>query len=391
MSARSHSVEDCYEARNAPGFREAATVVGVCRSQLAALSAAILGDVRAGAAVAMLDALRPTLGDREVAAAPLWSGVCDDASPYEFSVAMRAGAAPDLRLLLEAHAQPASVERYWSAAERLNAALEREFGLSLETWRRIEPLFRPGNADAFFAMYHGLEFRSDGRRLVKLYVNPAASGRDGWDVVADAADALGVGVACRALRRRIPAHARIMLLSIDLADAGRSRFKAYVRYFGASVHELASAYEAGRTALPGDVGTFIDTMTGGKTALCERPVFVTYHLEPDRQEPMHVVLAVPVFPYSPDDVVARQRVLDLLARFEICSEPYRAALATFSQSAQPTVGLHSYVSLQRETQGARITTYFSPLLYARRYGFQALSPQTDFWRSPERCRDTSNT
>jgi hypothetical protein len=38
------------------------------------------------------------------------------------------------------------------------------------------------------------------------------------------------------------------------------------------------------------------------------------------------------------------------------------------------VGLHSYISFQREPEGARVTTYFAPRAYAARFGWGAVEP-----------------
>lgn len=371
------------------------TIFGRCRAQLGVLCRGVLGEARADEAVAQLDKLVPALGDRPVSAPPLWSGMCDDASPYELSVAMRSGGssevgrrnqAADVRLLLEAHRSPASPQAYWRASQRLTHVLCQVAGVDWAGVRQIEDLFVPRVQQPFFVCQHGLEFRADRRALGKIYLNPAASGRDPWEVVGQAAERLGVVEACRRLRRELPASARVTLISVDLSRGSAPRFKVYVRRWHATPDELTDAYMRGEHAREQDIPAFTRLLTGSEGSLARRPVFMTYHLTKTNALPSRVVLSLPMFPYCAHDGVARDRILRLLDHFAIDPKPYltvhRAVCGVGVVQGPSTVGSHSYVSFQREATGARVTTYFCPLLYAPRHGLLALDPQKNFWADP---------
>src|SRR5687767_12841756 len=76
-------------------------------------------------------------GRARVDEAPPWaSDVCDDHAPFEFSIAVDGGR-PELRVLVEARGEPATLRSNQAAGARLNGWLEREFGADLGRLRAL--------------------------------------------------------------------------------------------------------------------------------------------------------------------------------------------------------------------------------------------------------------
>jgi hypothetical protein len=325
--------------------------------------------------------LAPFLSCRSLEAAPLWSGVCDDCSPYELSVAFRRET-NDIRLLLEAQSDPASVDGYWAAACRLQDELARTLHAELEPFRRIAADFAPTDPHALFGQYQAIEWRADGQSLVKVYLNPAARGAQHTAAALGiAAERFNVAKAWQKLAASLDSSARPVLLSIDLCRA--PRFKVYVRRWDADPIALNAEYNRLSGTTGDDLVRFAGIITGNARRLSARPIFVVYHLSPERELPSKLVLDIPLFPFADSDATAYHRIVTLLEELRISPVEYqRAVRALCPGPLQHGAGFHSYVSLQRQPSGYCVTVYFSPRLYAARYGYAALDPKPNFYACP---------
>jgi hypothetical protein len=144
----------------------------------------------------------------------------------EWSVAFRAGE-PDIRVLVEAQREPASMASYWQASRDLTRWAVDHVGADDTVLREIIDGFEPVVTDAYAAAYHGFEFQHDGSVRTKVYLNPAAAG-DRWSVATAALDRVGLGAQVEALLERVGAL-DLPLLAVDLEPAGRARVKLYLR------------------------------------------------------------------------------------------------------------------------------------------------------------------
>src|SRR6185295_4736797 len=79
---------------------------------------------------------------RAPAAKPRWSGVTDDSTPFEYSVAFRRDEAR-LRMLFEPQADPASATTYWQAGKRCTRRLQKAWAANIGSGLEIEELFKP--------------------------------------------------------------------------------------------------------------------------------------------------------------------------------------------------------------------------------------------------------
>jgi DMATS type aromatic prenyltransferase len=358
----------------------AASVHARCAADTQALIEALHGATAARRAAALIAALAPAPSLRALGRPPAWSGVCDDCSPYELSIALHEDGV-DVRLLVEAQHEPASAHACWSAGLALNARLQAAGIADLALFRQLQPQFEPDPAapPPWFAVYHAIEWRAEGTVRAKVYLNPAVGGTDTAIASLDhAAQLAGVSDGWAALAGGLTPAARPVLVSIDLA--ARSRFKVYVRIWDASCDAVAALYARANAGGRDDALAFLDLLTAGARSLSARPLLAVHHLAAGSAAPSRLALDLPVLPYCEDDGEAQARIRALLARFGQPEAPYLAALAALSSRAVTArAGRHSYVSLQPGARRPRITVYFNPLLYVDRTGFAALDPAPDFW------------
>ena len=371
--------------------------------QLAAILPSIGGDDRAGASIrAVLDRLTAHRPPASAYRAPRWSGVGDDCSPLEWSLAFH-GDAVDLRLLVEAQSEPADPCGYWEAGRALTRSLVDDLGAATGRLDEIEDLYAPGpGATPAFVLWHGLEWRHPaGERppRVKLYLNPAAAdpAPDAViEVVAETYRRLGFGdswpVIASLLDEAAPSH-----VSIDLDGSAGARFKVYLRV--RDVGAAARAYGLGSRAQPDDVIRFVGALAGrevGPEDRLPRPgSVVLHHTDTAATTPERTVLNLHVPSLCGDDRTALDRIGPLLAAHGLAADRHADALAALARDSfmgtspfraagpDPLGGqsrLQSYMSFQREPEGARLTAYVGLRAFAARFGWRADDPDT-MWPS----------
>jgi hypothetical protein len=341
----------------------------------------------AGDEAAILDlfhVLSASWGAVPLAAAPRWSGITDDCSPLELSVVF-GGSRPELRVLVEAHAEPASPGAYWQAGRQLTAALRQRLGLNTEPLERIEDLFCPASEDApvYFAMYHAVVCWPGAAPLVKVYLNPAARGLPASEICAEALRRLGLGGVWPAIAAVVRPQDQLVFLSLDLTPQLGARVKVYVRHRDATVDDLERTASVAAEYVPGDGGTLLRTLTDETEPIIHRPPLTTFYCAPDPADrPQRAALQVPLYPYVPNDAVASQRIRACLTAYGLESATYdRCVDALAPRSLHDEVGMHGWISLQRERGAPRVTVYFQPRMYLARYGPLSLDPPR-CWPSP---------
>ena len=372
-----------------PAVDEPVTLGALCRRQLAAISAGLaLPDHRRTELERFVEELAPMLGldgtrlDRR----PRWSAIGDDASPFEWSFVP--GRAPDVRLLVEAQADPASPSTYWEAAQRLTRWCVDQLGAHTARLERIEDLYVPTDTLAYQACWHGFEFRgvpgggaSAAPPRVKVYLNPAAQGRaQAPAVVGETLARLGFH-AVRDTLAPVLERYPIVHCSLDLAAGADARVKLYARV--RSREEMAALYRLGRSAEPGDVGWLCELLDVAEP--WSRPGFCVLHLvDPDDDHPARTAVNLSADLLG-DDEHAEQRITALHLDRGVDPSPYRAVLAHLAAS-DPAGGVlrqgrHSYLSYQRQHGAARLTIYLGARAYLARHGRLSVNPARS-WPSP---------
>ncbi len=315
---------------------------------------------------------------------PRWSGIADDCSPMELSVAF-GGRQPELRVLVEAHAEPASPAAYWAAGQRLTATLCARFGLDAGPLGRLQDLFAPASGDApvYFVVYHAAVFWPGAPPAFKIYLNPAARGLPPADVCAEALGRLGLGAAWDAIAAVLRPPDQLAFFSLDLSPQLGARVKLYVRHRGTAAADLERVASCTAEYVPGDALALAQAICGAREPDLRRAVITTLYCVPEsRDRPQRAGLQMPLYPYVQHDGAARERIVALLATHGLSSAPYRRCLAALAtRPLHEEMGIHGWVSLQREQGAPRVTAYFQPRMYLARYGPLSLDPPR-FWPSP---------
>jgi hypothetical protein len=371
---------DRVDARSGPtgaGPTPTPTVFDHAVRQLALVSEAV-GARRPDDGIALLQKMASRGGDRAAAEPPRWSCLGDDCSPFEISLTTsRAG--HQVRLLVEAQSDPASPEGYWDAGTELTHWLAAELGLDRRRFDAVADLFGPATADAFWAIWHGIDLGDP--PVVKVYLNPRLGGRSPDAVVRDVLTRLGFRSGWAAVAAATAAGATPSHVSLDLGGDG-SRVKVYLRHSAEAVRSLVDVPRQLSSTAAGDFAAVCAVMCGDDSLLGTRPPFTTlYFTDPAAGTPERVALHLPVQSYVPDDVVASSRIRSLLQAFALDTDGYDLAVEALAAESLLTRGLNSYLGFQRDESGPRVTTYFGARLYAERHGWPARAP-SHVWPTP---------
>jgi Tryptophan dimethylallyltransferase len=126
----------------------------------------------------LADLLGPA-GSTALSEGPSWSsGIADDHTPVEFSVAFNTYGGPSLRILGEALASPAGTTANLAAAYRFLGAQADRFGLTTSRLARVRDLFASPDPNAVFALWFSLVFPPGQQPEFKIYLNPELRGAD---------------------------------------------------------------------------------------------------------------------------------------------------------------------------------------------------------------------
>ncbi|HEU4411269.1 MAG TPA: iron-containing redox enzyme family protein [Polyangiaceae bacterium] len=298
---------------------------------------------------------------------PPWrSDVCDDHAPYEFSVAVGAER-PELRVLVEARGEPATLRSNQIEGKRLNARLEREYGAALGRLRKVEDLFDVPDAEGPFVYWHAVSFLPGRGPEFKLYLNLHTRGRARAAALAEEAlTRLGFGAAwptvAEVAMRRGPALDVPTYLSLDLTEP-RPRLKLYLRHLDATAEALEAACRAARTWAPGRVRDFCTALLGPGPYSRKGAMTCLTFVEGDGDRPGSSTIYCPVGAYAPDDRTARDRIAGYLADHGLPVQAYAGCLEALAQRPlEAGVGLQSYASL-KWADGPKVTVYLAPEIY----------------------------
>ncbi|MFJ4691156.1 tryptophan dimethylallyltransferase family protein [Streptomyces sp. NPDC088766] len=307
----------------------------------------------------------------------------DDHTPVEFSLSFVPGAAPALRVLLEPGCAAGDLARNGRLGLRAVREAAARWGVATDRLDELEDLFLPPSPEGPFALWCALELRPGGVPKVKVYLNPAATGRGhAAATVREALRRLGHHDAFAAL----PPHDRHLFFALDLGDWAEPRVKVYL------AHQDLSAAEAGALSRTGGPSS-----TGGLARAGENEEFFRIAAGQDGAEdggaepapapavrrpvqschaftesasglPSGFTLYVPVRDYAPHDGEALTRATALLGRHGQDPAPLLAAVSALTdRDPQEGVGLVAYLALaHQQGQPPRVTTYLSSEAYAVR-------------------------
>lgn len=298
-------------------------------------------------------------------AVPFASDVCDDHTPFEFSVSVDARG-HQLRVLAETVGAEPTLGSTDAACVAMTQQLARRLRLHLGRLHDVEDLFTSASPAGSFTRWHALEYYPDGRVAVKIYLNPQLGGpQQAREVIEAALHRVGRADAWKHFESRATRGEadEVKYFSLDLDARPNSRVKVYVRHHDLTCEELEAYLDGSRGHLPGSAAYFCRAMLGDRARFDRKPVFSCMSWVDGVEDPKTTTYA-PVAGYVRDDADARARVVAFMRARGLDAQVYGNALAAFAERPlESGVGMQSYVSLRWDDGAPRITAYLSPEAY----------------------------
>ncbi|GAA1925379.1 DMATS family aromatic prenyltransferase [Streptomyces sodiiphilus] len=295
----------------------------------------------------------------------------DDHTPVEFSLSFVPGADPTLRVLLEPGHGAGDLAANGRTGLRVVRAMAQRWGFTTDRLDELEDLFFPPSPQGPLALWLALELRPGGVPKVKVYLNPAASGKDrAARTVREALCRLGHERAFATL----PQADGYPFLALDLGDWETPRAKIYLAHQGLSVADSGALSRMDPGPEPHVLQEFLCTAGDldaspafrDSARFAGRPVLSCHSFtEAKSGLPSGFTLHFPVRDYASHDGEARARARALLSRYGMDPAPLDRALAGVSgRRLQDGVGLIAYLALVHELgRPPRVTTYISSEAY----------------------------
>ncbi|MBP2330139.1 DMATS type aromatic prenyltransferase [Kibdelosporangium banguiense] len=317
---------------------------------------------REGAAE-LIGLLLGAAGENRIGVLSSWpSGVSDDTTPVEFSVAFDTNGKYAVRVLGETVGTFPEWHFLDSVADRLRLATDR--------FEAIRDLFLAGERQGEFRIWYSLIFRPDTPARLKVYLNPQVSGPSrAVDLVVEGMRRLGIERACAPVLASALTRGtldRFSFFALDLDGTAQARVKLYVTHEAAEVADVVRAASLVAGIDPMRIQEFCAILGGGYGPFQGRPLISSYSfVGGDDDRPSSYGLYLPIRSYVPDDEVARARVLAVLAQYDMNSAILDESIAAVSaRPLRAGVGLIPHISLRLGASGSGITVYLSSEAYS---------------------------
>jgi DMATS type aromatic prenyltransferase len=328
----------------------------------------------AGTAVDSMNLLNDLLGPggaRALSEPPLWpSGLSDDKTPIEFSVAFEDDGLPSLRLCVDPIAEVPSHAANLQVSREILESLASRFGFSLDQFHAVSDLFLAEELRGKFVLWLSVVLRLDAPPTFKVYFNPEAQGLGrAPHLIEKALGRLGFHDGFPALSRHALRHGmnldRFTIFSLDLGEKSRSRVKVYASHYTAEVTDIERAASVARGIEFGRLRDFCYLIGGGPGPFAARPLISSYaFVEGDTDRPSGYTLHLPVRDYVTDDEASRARVIALLSQHGFDSSAFERVLTSVARRPlSEGVGLIPYASLRLGVLRPGVTVYLSSEIY----------------------------
>ncbi|MBK6516785.1 MAG: hypothetical protein IPG04_22400 [Polyangiaceae bacterium] len=316
-------------------------------------------------AVSLLEAMLGSSVDTPVSAGPRWpSDVCDDGTPFEFSVAFTPS--PVLRVMVEPIAEQPSLRNNAELSRELLYALRDTYGVDLGRALSVWDLFAPEAPEGHFAVWLAAELGPT-ETSFKIYLNPDARGPAlARATIEEAMCRLGFDkewpMLVRALGRRGPSLDELKFVSLDLSRSDRARLKVYGRHHRSTALDLELAASASPGYRPGSATELLELVAAQRPILEGRAPWTCLSLV--RGAAPEATTHFPINGYAADDRAVAGLTSRCLERYQIDPTVYRRAMETVAGGPlEAGVGAQSYVSVRWAEPRPRVTAYFPPEVY----------------------------
>jgi DMATS type aromatic prenyltransferase len=351
-------------------------------AKLTALCKSVGLDHKTDQIINIFRSITTSWGNKAVGDTTWQSDVSDDATPFEFSIALD----PDnveLRVLVEAQGSAANLQSNWQAGLELNQYLAANYSVNLDRFEQISDLYAPTNSTAKFSIWHAVCFYSDKEPAFKLYLNPQSQSKSrSAAIVEESLVRLGFTHAWPTLAetcaQRGPDKDEFVYFSLDLATHDRARVKVYLRHHDVTPTELESALSAARNYVSGDAIEFCQAMAPDQTSFSAKSAITCFSfIAGDDATPSNGTLYLPISNYATDDRAVCDRLDLYFIQHGLPVSLYQSAIQSFTaRSLESGIGMHSYVSFRREQDKRRISIYLNPETNAVRSPMMSVARQT---------------
>jgi tryptophanase len=362
--------------------RIAGTYLSEATRQISHLSGAVGQDTKKEQ---LISALELTTGDWGRAPIPgaidtsRWvSGVSNDHSPFEYSVAFDQGTGDaELRFLIEAQLSEgegggglAQLQKAMQLTDKI--AEEYSASVSLDRFNLIRDLFVPENPEGKFFAWHSYAAGKDGPEW-KIYLNPCfASGRDSaLAVTRTAFERLGLAGGWKLMEKILGPSESVIYFSLDLSsDVGHARVKVYVSHGATTASAIAQKHVAiCPHADAYEIQRFCEIVSGGSLGPYEgKPVLSCFAFTTEAPDRPVGTVHFPIDAYADNDAEAQQRIERYMTAVSVSSlyrERYRRMVSAVQRRRlDQGPGVHSWISLKQKAGGKRSNAfYISPGLF----------------------------
>ncbi|XDG07171.1 hypothetical protein ABKA04_006786 [Annulohypoxylon sp. FPYF3050] len=325
----------------------------------------------------LLDALTLAGGDWGQATIPLkldnaaWaSSASNDHSPVEYSLALsqHTGDA-ELRFLIEAQPKGNSMAQLQESSLQLNETILGAYGatVSLDRFNLVRDIFMPSQAEGILAAWHSFAV-SNTKEKWKIYLNPLASGQGrttSLDTTREAFERLGLASSWTLLESMLSASDYIIYFSLGLApDLDNAEVKAYVAHPGASAAQIAQKHVAMcPEASAYEIQHFCASLSGGSHGpYTGKPLLSCFAFKQSDPGKVTRTVLFPIDSYAANDEEAQERVEKYMRDIsapQLYRERYRKAISAIQRRPLAAGrGIHSWVGLKQNPDGARSNTYY---------------------------------
>ncbi|KAI0378397.1 pyridoxal phosphate-dependent transferase [Hypomontagnella monticulosa] len=298
------------------------------------------------------------------------SNVSNDHSPVEYSIALSQKTGDvELRFLIEAQPEGNNLAQLQESSLQLNEAILAEYGsksVSFDRFNLLRDIFMPPQAEGLLAAWHSFA-ATNTKWKWKMYLNPLASGQDrakSLDTTREAFERLGLASSWTILESILSANDYIIYFALGLApDLDDAEVKAYVAHPGASAEQIAHKHIAiCPEASAYEIQHFCASLSGGSLGpYTSKPLISCFAFKRKDPRVTRTVL-FPMDSYAASDEEAQERVEKYMHDIHaplLYRERYRKAITAIRRRPLAAGrGIHSWISLKQNPDGARSNTYY---------------------------------
>jgi DMATS type aromatic prenyltransferase len=289
----------------------------------------------------------------------------NDGAPFEFSFAW-SDRGVEIRFGCEEATDHASPLTRQEAAANLTRQLANRTGVSIDRYLTVEDLFVTPVPPKPFSIGHVIAWQPGDEPTYKIYLNPAASGRERTAAtVAEAAERLGMAAAWRSVSQVISRQEKpddLAAFALDLIESAHARAKVYLTRPDFSAADLEQIAQLSPEYQPGKIPAALKFVHGTSYTTVRKPCMICLSFTSSMDTLASMNFYVPLDPNLPSDAEALPVVSALMRHEGIDPSGHEQVIDALRTDSLRHSHMQSWVSLQASGR-PRVTVYVGPELY----------------------------